>query len=86
MKDIQEPQRNWPGYHSYSPRITKPYECVVCERRFFEYENMKEHQRRMHTESEIALARQEWTAHMEATKANRLKRQQYRQQLDKHII
>ncbi|KKM21453.1 hypothetical protein LCGC14_1635360 [marine sediment metagenome] len=72
MKDIKEPVRNFPSYHGYSPRQLKRHTCVACQKRFFDFEKMKEHQTRMHTSEEITTARQKYTKAMEVIQRNKL--------------
>lgn len=44
------------GHHTYSGRDYKNYTCIVCEKRFWELMDRREHQEAKHTGQELSEA------------------------------
>ncbi len=65
MKDVYERPRNTGSYNSYIPFQGKPFQCHICQRKFFELENLREHQRCKHDPEEVRQALRAKTAFLQ---------------------
>lgn len=81
VTDIYEKPRSQRGWHVYGSRQSKNYDCIVCGRRFWEYENLKEHQKRMHTEAQLTKERERRKKLADKHRDTYLKKQVYTKKL-----